>query len=446
MIAIIIFACLAVSWIFAELLNLRLMFVLLTIAGIAASIVSEFQPVYPFTQLLGYYPGMTAFKLLIMVFAGLAVLFNAFSRKQHAHVQALTLFSALGALVLLSSSHLIVLFLALEMMSIPLYALAGSDKNTKSSQEAALKYFILGAFASAVILFGMALIYAGTGSLSLPYHLNVVVSPPLVYLASLFLLAGLAFKIGAVPFHAWVPDVYQGTPTPHTFLMSTMIKIAGFGLVYVVLAALLPLSYLWAIPLSLIAFFSLFLGNIMALKQTSLKRLFAYSSIAHVGTMLLCFLPFTGTTLFSLVVYLISYVLASGLLYFLIYMIETHYGSDSSTHLAGVAFSSPFFAVLFVGSLLSLAGIPPLLGFFGKYMVLVHLFQNNQWGPVLMASVGFVIGFWLYAKLVLLCFDSQTSRTPFSFTLAQKLFGLILFGLIIGLGIAPNLIRLLVQL
>ncbi len=445
MISILIFAGLAISWVICDILNKKPFFLLLSILGIAYAMYSEWDPFYFSTQLLDHYPGLSALKLGIILFSFLTMLLSYASLEKPAKTISLTFFSTVGALVMLSSTHLIVLFLGLEMMSIPIYVLAGSKKDSVLSIESSLKYFILGSVASAIFLFGIALLYAGTGSLFLPYHIHTVASIELVKLSSVFLLCGLAFKVGLIPFHNWISDVYQGSPSRYTFLMTSMVKMAAFGIMYMILSALLPISYVWSTPLSVMALVSLFIGNSLAVKQRSLKRLFAYSSIAQAGTITLAFLPLTFTSIVSISYYLLAYALASGALFFVLSLCEDLLESDSIDVIHNIK-SSPLLLATFVISLLSLAGIPPLAGFFAKYLILSHLFHTHQMAEVCFAAISFMIGFWAYFNVLFAVFTKQQDKPAIQLNFIQKALAVFFIASITLAGLFPHLIKVLIKL
>jgi NADH-quinone oxidoreductase subunit N len=289
---------------------------------------------------------------------------------------ALVLFATVGMILMASANDLIVFFLGLETMSMAVYVLTGMWRSSGPSSEAAMKYFLMGAFATGFLLYGIALIYGATGSTNLSsvsaYLLETPSDWPLYLVAGgLLLLIGFAFKVAAVPFHFWVPDVYEGAPTPVTGFMSVAVKAAAFGAwTRILLHRLSPLDSDWALPLWIIAIATMTIGNLLALSQTSVKRMLAYSSIAHAGYVLIALVSGEEWGGAPLLFYLAAYTLMTiGAFAVLTAMTENGNPRETYSDFAGLGFKRPFLAMAMSLFMLSLAGFPPLAGFAGKFYV-----------------------------------------------------------------------------
>ena len=313
----------------------------------------------------------------------------------------LVLFSLCGALLMAQPNDLMLFFIGLEILSIPIYVLVGIDKGSSTSAEAAVKYFFTGSFASAIILFGIALLYGATGSFQLiEIQSNLAIGiwqSPMAMIGSLFLLAGFTFKIGAVPFHFWGPDVYDGASNAVLMYMSTVVKIAGvYALVNVFGQVFRDSYFFWIDLVSLIIVVSMFYGYITAWKQTSFRRLIAYSSIANAGLMLFALADIHNSNIF---VFVAAYAVATIAL--VVINQATNDNSDSLANWEGIAWKNPMIAIALVFSLFSLAGIPPLAGFFGKFSLLWSAVPHVPYTAIL-ALIASVIGAFVYLRLLLL--------------------------------------------
>ncbi|MFO7848052.1 MAG: NADH-quinone oxidoreductase subunit N [Balneolaceae bacterium] len=288
-------------------------------------------------------------------------------------VYAMILFATVGMLALATSNDLISFFLGLETMSICLYVMAGMFKNEETGAEAALKYFLLGAFATGFLLYGIALIYGATGQTNFE-EIAGAAEPTLLFLGgSALLLVGIFFKLGAVPFHMWTPDVYQGTPTTLTAFMATAAKSATFVAFILILTRMLPgtESGDWTGVIQVIAILTMIVGNLIALVQNNVKRMLAYSSIAHAGYLLVGLAAGTAAGYSGVLYYLFAYTLMNVGAFGVIAYYERNHGLDftSIESYAGLGFKVPAMGVMLSIFLFSLAGIPPFVGFIGKYYV-----------------------------------------------------------------------------
>ena len=288
-------------------------------------------------------------------------------------VYGMVLFSITGMLGLAVANDLITLFISLETMSICLYVLAGLLKSRKTGAEAALKYFLLGAFSTGFLLYGIALIYGATGSTNLVEIAQAAESSLLFLAGAGMLLAGIFFKVGAVPFHMWIPDVYQGTPTTLTAFMATAAKSATFVALILILIRMLPDSDIadWQSLISTISILTMIVGNLIALAQDNVKRMLAYSSIAHVGYLMVGLAAGTAAGYSGVLYYLFAYTLMNVGAFGVIAYYERNHGLDFTEidSYAGLGFKMPAMGVMLSVFLFSLAGIPPMVGFAGKYYV-----------------------------------------------------------------------------
>jgi len=296
-------------------------------------------------------------------------------------VYAMVLFATLGMLGLVMANNLIMIFLGLETMSICLYVLAGVVKDRKTGAEAALKYFLLGAFSTGFLLYGMALLYGATGSMNINEIAEAAGSDLLFVSGAGLLVIGFFFKISAVPFHMWTPDVYQGTPTTLTAYMATASKSAAFVALIVILSRLLPAETAnWSGVFKVVAILTMILGNIIALVQDDMKRMLAYSSIAHAGYILVGLAAGTPEGYSAVLYYLFAYTVMNIGAFGVVAYYERQQGLDfiDINNYAGLGFKRPVMGVMLSIFLFSLAGIPPMIGFAGKYLVFAAAINANM--------------------------------------------------------------------
>jgi NADH-quinone oxidoreductase subunit N len=289
---------------------------------------------------------------------------------------ALILFATVGMILMAAANDLMVFFLGLETMSMAVYVLTGLWRASSQASEAAMKYFLMGAFATGFLLYGIALIYGATGSTNLNQISAYLVEaptdwPPYLVSGALLLLVGFAFKVGAVPFHFWVPDVYEGAPTPVTGFMSVAVKAAAFaGWARIVLHKLSPLDSDWATPLWVLAIATMTLGNLLAISQSSVKRMLAYSSIAHAGYLLIAFVVGEEWGGLPLLFYILAYTFMTfGAFAVLTSLTDDERPRETYGDFAGLGFRRPFLGMAMSLFMLSLAGFPPLAGFAGKFYI-----------------------------------------------------------------------------
>ena len=362
-------------------------------------------------------------KMFTLLIVGVVFVYsNAYLRERNllkGEYYLLGLFATLGMLVMISAHNLITMYLGLELMSLALYAMVAFDRDSPVAAESAMKYFVLGAIASGVLLYGMSLLYGITGSLQLDEIAAALAAGdtqrPVVLLATTFVLVGIAFKFGAVPFHNWVPDVYHGAPTSVTLFIGTAPKLAAFAMLTRLLhTALGPEALAWQPILTTLAVLSLVLGNVVAIAQTNIKRMLAYSTIAHVGFILFGFAAGTAEGRQAALFYTIIYsIMAAGAFGIVILMSRRGFESDELDDFRGLNQRSPWFAAMMLLVMVSMIGIPPFAGFFAKLNVLAAMVGANQTGLAVIAVLFSVIGAFYYLRVIrLMYFDEPVERTP----------------------------------
>ncbi len=331
----------------------------------------------------------------------------------------LMLFALTGAFLMTSFSNLIMLFLGIEILSIPLYVLAGGKKYSYRSNEASFKYFMLGSFATAIFLFGIALVYGASATFYLPEIKTYIAQfnghlPPMLMVGLLFILIGVAFKIAAAPFHFWSPDVYEGAPTLVTAFMATVVKTAGFAAFYRLLGmGLLPLPPQLEKALWVMTGLTLLIGNLGALKQTNFKRLLAYSAISHSGFLMLAMLSQHDSSASVLLYYTFVYSLATVPLFIIfILMKRASDGLEDLTIFRGLYKAKPWVAVPAIVLLMSLAGIPPTSGFMAKYQVFVLSISQGILLTSIFAIIMAIIGVYYYFFVIREIFTDKQQPYP----------------------------------
>lgn len=333
----------------------------------------------------------------------------------------LALFALLGMMVMVSASHFLTLYLGLELLSLSLYAMVALQRDSSVATEAAMKYFVLGALASGMLLYGMSMVYGVTGSLALPDIAQNLADGtdlriPLVF-GIVFVVAGLAFKLGAVPFHMWVPDVYHGAPTAMTLFIGSVPKIAAFAFVVRILGQGLESQVAeWRDMLVILAVLSMAVGNFAAIAQSNLKRMFAYSTISHMGFMLLGILAGTQNGYGSAMFYVIVYALMSlGGFGMILLLSRAGFEADKLDDFKGLNRKSPWLAFVMLLLMFSMAGIPPTVGFYAKLSVLQAVVEIGYVWLAVVAVVFSLVGAFYYLRIVkLMYFDEPHDATSVS--------------------------------
>jgi NADH-quinone oxidoreductase subunit N len=351
-------------------------------------------------------PAALFFKALFLIAAAATFVMSTGYVRRHgldaAEYYALMLFATFGFMFMASARELITAYVALEMASISLYVLVGFDKRDLRSTEAGLKYLLLGALSSAALLYGMVLLYAATGTTLLPEIGNRLgTGGPLAIVAIVLVTAGLGFKIAAVPFHMWVPDVYQGAPTPTTAFLSVASKTAGFALVLRIFGqGLLPQAELWMPMMGALAALTMTIGNVAALRQTNVKRLLGYSSIGQAGYVLMALAAPSPETTAGLLYFLLAYVVTNLGAFAGVILIGSQVGSDEIDDYRGLARRNGALAFLTTLCFLSLVGMPPMAGFVSKLYLVLNVFQQGLVWLVLVAVLNTAIAAYYYIKVI----------------------------------------------
>ena len=364
------------------------------------------------------------FKVLIVIATGLVVLISAkYLEIEEAHYgeyYALLLFSAVGMMLMASGRDLIVLFMALELMALCEYVLTGFLRGSRRSNEAAMKFFLLGAFSSGLLLYGMSLLYGIGGSTNLVViaeRLAERPSPdPLAWMAMITLLAGLFFKVAAVPFHQWTPDAYEGAPTSITAFISVAPKVASFAiLLRILIVGIWPLRAEWQTITIGVAIATMTVGNLAAITQTNIKRFFGYSTIAHVGYLLLGLVAAADGNsegLTAVAIYLLVYAFMNlGAFAVVIMMRRKDIIGEEIDDLSGLMQRAPGPAILMLIFLLSLTGIPPTAGFIGKYFIFLSLIETKHYLLAVLAVAYAVVALYYYFRIVVVMFMKKPLDT-----------------------------------
>ncbi|MBL8492051.1 MAG: NADH-quinone oxidoreductase subunit NuoN [Rhodocyclaceae bacterium] len=347
----------------------------------------------------------------------------------------LVLFATLGMMVMISAAHLLTLYLGLELMSLSLYALVAIDRDSSRATEAAMKYFVLGALASGLLLYGMSMVYGATGSLEIggiaqAIHQGVANKTVLVF-GIVFLVAGVAFKLGVVPFHMWVPDVYHGAPTAVTLFISTAPKLAAFAMAMRLLVyGLFDLAEQWQTMLMIVAVLSIAIGNLAAIAQTNIKRMLAYSGISHMGFLLLAMMSgvvagdrhFALNAYSSALYYAVAYVLMSLASFGTVLLLSrAGYEAENLEDFKGLNRRSPWFAAVMLSVMFSMAGIPFFVGFFAKFSVLLAAIDAGYVGVAVFAVLFSLVGAYYYLRVVkLMYFDPPADSAPIQASLDMR--------------------------
>lgn len=360
--------------------------------------------------------GLILLTTLVVVLISYAYFEQREERKEEYYI--LMILAALGSVILVISKHFVSLFLGLEILSVSLYALIAYLRTRERSDEAGIKYLILAAFSSAFLLFGMALVYATTGSMEFTGIANWIAQAhemPLMVVAGFgMMIVGIGFKLGVVPFHMWTPDVYEGSPAPVTAFIATVSKGGMVALLVRFFNALNGYQYTsFTLIFTILAISSMFIGNILALRQSNVKRLLAYSSIAHLGYLLVAFLAGEKLGMEAMVFYLVAYFITTlGAFGILATLSDKERDAEQLEDYRGLLWRRPLTAIVFSAMLLSLAGIPLTAGFVGKFYVIAAGVHTQRWLLVVALIVNSVIGLYYYIKLMAVMFDQQQEEKP----------------------------------
>lgn len=393
-----------------------------------------------------------AFSIVCIVITGLVLLlskeyFSAISNNV-AEYYCLILFSLAGALMVCAYHNFAMLFIGIEVMSVALYILVGIRKTDFSSNEAALKYFLMGAFSTGFLLFGITLLYGATGTFDITGVKQYLISnptavSPLFYGGILLLLVGLLFKVGAAPFHFWTPDVYDGAPILITTYMSTVVKVASFaGFIKLFSYVFSPLQDFWTPVLLVVIVITLFIGNITALMQSSFKRMLAYSSISHAGYMLFAIISLGANANSSILTYGLAYSLASVAAFAGLILVKRSRGSEQFVAFDGLGKTNPLLALVITVAMLSLAGIPLTAGFIGKFMLFRVAMADYHLVLLVLAVVNAAIGIYYYLRVVvhMYFYPNSTEEDKLAIPMSFNIVLLVTLVLTVLIGVYPSCI------
>jgi len=328
----------------------------------------------------------------------------------------LAIFSTLGMMIMVSAAHFLTIYLGLELMSLCMYAMVAMHRDSMVSTEAAMKYFILGALASGMLLYGMSIIYGVTGSLEIATIAQVIQAGGLdntvLSFGIVFLVIGIGFKLGAVPFHMWLPDVYHGAPTAVTLFIATAPKIAAFAMaIRLLVDGLGDVQQHWQGMLIMLSVLSMIIGNIVAIAQTNLKRMLAYSTISHVGFILLGILSGTQEGYAASMFYALVYALMSlGAFGMIILMSRQGFEADNIDDYKGLSSRNPWYALMMLILMFSMAGIPPLVGFYAKLTVIKSIVDINLISVAIVAVMMSVIGAFYYLRIIKVMYFDKSEQ------------------------------------
>ncbi len=394
----------------------------------------------------------STFKVFILGFAIIALVYTRHYLKAHDLLRneyfILAMMSILGMMVMVSGHSLLTLYLGLEIMSLSLYALIASARDRASAIEAALKYFVLGAIASGLLLYGMSMIYGISGSLDIAQISSFASASTLgsqqtliLNFGLVFLVIGIAFKLGAVPFHMWVPDVYQGSPTSVTMFLSTVPKIAAIALlIRLLIDGLGDLQHYWADLFMILAVLSIAIGSLVALTQTNIKRMLAYSTISHIGFVLLGFVTGVVDGYGAAVFYVLAYILMSLAAFGSIIVLNRKgFEADQISDFQGLSKHSPWFALIMLVVMLSMAGVPPFIGFYSKLFILQQVVAQGYVILAIAAVIFAVISAYYYLQIIkTMYFDDVDKEILVSAPLDMKVVLSINGILILVVGLMPS--------
>ena len=406
------------------------------------SFFNQFQHMYEFGA------NAALFTKISIVITILLFLLGGFSFSNHrshqSELYALMLFSLSGGVILFGFQNLVTLFLGIEILSIPLYVLAGSNKTDLRSNEAAIKYFLMGAFATGFLLFGVALIYGSSGSFDLYTIHEFAVNNPknlMFNLGAILMLVALSFKVSLAPFHMWSPDVYQGSPSLITAFMMSVVKISAFFAFFKLMTiGFIGINAEWINIMGVLIIITLFLANVMGLAQSNAKRMLAYSSVSHVGYISLIFYGMNSLSTYNLAFYLFAYSLATvGVMMCLIW-VEKLKRETSYNAFKGLAHTEPILAVTATVSLLSMAGIPLTAGFMGKFAIFAQAIDKSPF-LVLVAVLGSAISIAYYLRLIMVMFFPKESsfKSSEKVSLTYNIVAVFIIFALVAMGVFPDL-------
>jgi NADH-quinone oxidoreductase subunit N len=414
--------------------NISYTLTLLTLVGcFVLTLMGSSEAQYAFNDMFVVDPMAALLKIGIYITVAVTLIYaQSYTRTRNmfrGEFFVLTLFATLGMMVMVSANHLLTLYLGLELLALSLYGLVALQRDSVAATEAAMKYFVLGALASGMLLYGMSMLYGATGSLKLTDIADVILSGSadkvVLVFALVFIISGIGFKLGAVPFHMWVPDVYQGAPTAVALFISTAPKLAAFAFIMRILVTGLGADWLvaqWQWMLIIMAVLSLAIGNITAIVQTNLKRMLAYSTISHMGFLLLGILSGSDEGFASAMFYVVVYALMNlGAFGMILLLSRAGFEADTLDDFRGLSQRSPWYAGVMLLVMFSMAGIPPLVGFYAKLSVLWAVVDAGYVWLAVVAVLFSVIGAFYYLRIVrLMYFEPPLDQSPVTAPAAMR--------------------------
>ena len=391
-----------------------------------------------------------AFSGLLIVFTVLLLLLSGdFYQKDADKISdyiALIIFILAGGLAMVSFGNIAMLFLGIEVLSVSLYVMAGANKRDKRSNEAGMKYFLMGSFASGLLLFGIALLYGETGSFDVATirdYIDTHQPSSMLYTGVALIMIALLFKVSAAPFHLWAPDVYEGTPTLHTAIMATVAKIAAFAAFYRLFSVcFIPVMMPFGWILSGVVALTITIGNLMALQQDSFKRMLAFSGVTNAGYLMLAIVTLYGKTDSAVFYYSLAYGVASIAAFAVAIIVSKHTGSEKFDSFNGLAKQRPWLAVGLTIAMLSLAGIPPLAGFFGKYYIFSEAVRNGRLFLVIIAVINSIAAVYYYFRVILAMYtkDAAENATAPAVPVAYAFVIFICIVAALAVGLFPSMV------
>lgn len=437
----------------AEIFSFKKLLPILVFIGLLLALFFNFQD---WNTGISYFNNMIVFDNYAILFSSLLIqivilwmlMYQNFFNSESSITDhyAVILFSVVGAVCMTCFSNIVMLFIGLEILSISMYVLAASNKNSLRSNEAGLKYFLMGAFATGFLLFGIALVFGVTASFNLTEIANYISAnatslPGIFYVGIVLILVGMLFKISAVPFHWWVPDVYEGAPTPVTAFMATVVKVAAFAAFFRLFSTcFISVSVFWTDILVWISAATMIIGNLLAVSQTNFKRMLAYSSIAHAGYMLMAIIACNVAGSKALLIYSYAYAAASLGVFALLNILGDQLKTLDVESLKGLSKKNPQLAILITVIMLSFAGIPPLAGFFAKYFMFYAVLQQGYITLVVIAIISSLIGVYYYLRPVVTMFQTSKTENELLLTQSNMLFMFLIALILVFLGFAPQLL------
>ena len=391
-----------------------------------------------------------AYSIAILVATGLIMAISKKSLGQiSTHITeyfSILMFSASGGLIMVSFQNLTMLFVGLEILSVSVYILAGIEKKNKEGNEAALKYFLMGSFFTAILLLGIAFLYGATGTFNIHEMAGIIhhgkAISAFLYLGVILVLIALCFKVSVAPFHFWTPDVYEGSPILVTAFMSTVVKIAGFGAFLRLFSISFPsITQELSGTLSILVILTLFIGNINALYQNSMKRMLAYSGISHAGFMLMAILALGTLSSNAILIYAIGYSLATITAFGILMVVNEEKGSSDFTAFYGFGKKNPVLAGMMAISMLSLAGIPLTAGFFGKFYIFSNTMDHRYIFLVGIGVINAIMGIFYYFRVIIAMFfvDSEHHFEELNISFSLRFAFVLTTVVTIVLGFYPSL-------